>query len=91
MYIQPQAPDRSDYTLQGEYDFKEQNAPSKVSFSEGIKATGIKFEVLSGLGDFVSCDEMEFYKTNTDKTLDKQIAYRLHRHHLYGNKRQCHR
>ena len=31
-------PDRSDYTLQGEYDFKEQNAPSKVSFSEGIKA-----------------------------------------------------
>lgn len=66
-------PDRSDYTLQGEYDFKEQNAPSKVSFSEGIKATGIKFEVLSGLGDFVSCDEMEFYKTNTDKTLDKQL------------------
>ena len=66
-------PDRSDYTLQGEYDFKEQNAPSKVSFSEGIKATGIKFEVLSGLGDFVSCDEMEFYKANTDKTLDKQL------------------
>lgn len=35
--------------------------------SEGIKATGIKFEVLSGLGDFVADDEMEFYKTNTVK------------------------
>lgn len=67
------SPDRSDYTLQGEYDFKEQNAPSKILFSESIKATGIKFEVLSGLGNFVSCDEMEFYKINTDKTLDKKL------------------
>lgn len=66
-------PDRSGYTLQGEYDFKEQNAPSRVSFPQSIKATGIKFEVLSGLGDFVSCDEMQFFKKNADKTLDKQL------------------
>lgn len=66
-------PDRSGYTLQGEYDFKEQNAPSRVSFSQGVKATGVKFEVLSGLGNFVSCDEMQFFKKNTDKTLDKQL------------------
>lgn len=66
-------PDRSDYTLQGEYDFKEQNAPSRVSFPQSIKATGIKFEVSSGLGNFVSCDEMQFFKKNTDKTLDKQL------------------
>lgn len=66
-------PNRSDYTLQGEYNFNEQNAPSKVSFPQGIKATGIKFEVLSGLGNFVSCDEMQFFKKNTEKTLDKQL------------------
>lgn len=65
--------ERKEYTLQGEYDFKEQNAPSKVSFPQSIKATGIKFEVSSGMGNFVSCDEMQFFKKNTDKTLDKQL------------------
>ena len=65
--------ERKEYTLQGEYDFKEQNAPSRVSFPQSIKATGIKFEVSSGMGNFVSCDEMQFFKKNTDKTLDKQL------------------
>lgn len=66
-------PERKKYEQQGEYDFKEQNAPSKVSFPQGVKATAIKFEVYSGLNNFVSCDEMEFYKINTDKKLDKQL------------------
>ena len=66
--------DRKNYTLLGEYDFRKQNAPSKVIFPEGgIKATGIKFEVESGLNDYVSCDEMEFYKSNTEKKLDRQL------------------
>ncbi|WP_042368426.1 M60 family metallopeptidase [Bacteroides neonati] len=65
--------DRKEYILQGEYDFKEQNAPSRISFSQGVKATGIRFEVMSGLGNFVSCDEMQFFKRNEDTTLDKQL------------------
>ncbi len=61
------------YKQQGEYDFLEQNAPSRIVFPEGIKATAIKFEVLSGLNDFVSCDEMEFYRYNTNNKLDTQL------------------
>ncbi|WP_285829076.1 M60 family metallopeptidase [Bacteroides acidifaciens] len=64
---------RKNYTLQGSYDFKMQNNPSKVSFKNSIKATGIKFVVKSGLGNFVSCDEMQFFKTNTDKTLENKL------------------
>lgn len=66
-------PDSTDYTKQGDYDFGKQNAPSKVIFENTIKATGIKFVVKSGLNDFVSCDEMEFYKTKENKTLDEQL------------------
>lgn len=56
------APDRSDYTRQGEYDFKMQDNPSQVTFSKGIKATGIKFVVYTGLNNFASCDEMQFFQ-----------------------------
>lgn len=35
--------------------------------------TKIKFSVKSGLGGFVSCDEMEFYQKNPNKTLDQQL------------------
>ncbi len=63
-----------EYQLQGSYDFKMQNAASRVDFKQTLqKVTKIKFSVKSGLGGFVSCDEMEFYQKNTDKTLDKQL------------------
>lgn len=62
-----------EYTLQGEYDFKMQNAPSKVEFAASAKVTKVKFEVLSGLGNFASCDEMQFLQKNKNKTLDKQL------------------
>lgn len=51
---------RKNYTLQGTYDFKMKNDPSRIVFKEGIKATGVKFVVKSGLGNFASCDEMHF-------------------------------
>ena len=35
--------------------------------------TGIKFEVKSGAGNFVSCDEMEFYRYNQENTLEKTL------------------
>ena len=50
-----------------------QNAPSKITFKTTQKVTGIKFEVKSGAGNFVSCDEMEFYRYNQKNTLEKTL------------------
>ncbi len=62
------------YTLVGDYDFKMQNSPSKISFSETKqKVTKVKFEVRSGLNNFVSCDEMEFYKSNVESELNTSL------------------
>lgn len=66
-------PGRTNYTRQGSYNFKMRNDPTKISFEKGIKATGIKFVVKSGLGDFVSCDEMQFFKKNTDNSLETKL------------------
>lgn len=63
-----------EYSEIGSYDFKGQNAPSKVNFANTIeKVTKVKFTVKSGLGNYASCDEMEFYKINSEKSLDKQL------------------
>lgn len=63
-----------DYKIYKSFDFKMQNAASRVTFAQGLtKATKIKFLVESGLGDFVSCDEMEFYRKNPDKKLDARL------------------
>jgi hypothetical protein len=63
-----------DYLLIGSYDFKMQNASSKIIFPQQLqKVTKIKFAVKSGSGEFVSCSEMEFYKKNTSKKLDEQL------------------
>lgn len=66
-------PQRQNYNLLGEYDFHEKNAPSKIKFKETSNFTGVKFEVLSGAGNFVSCDEMLFYKENTDNKLNNKL------------------
>lgn len=50
-----------------------QNAPSKISFKTTQKVTGIKFEVKSGASNFVSCDEMEFYRYNQENTLENTL------------------
>lgn len=63
-----------EYKLYGSFDFKKQNAPSKVIFNSPLKnATKIKFSVKSGAGDFVSCDEMQFFKNNVDDRLKQQL------------------
>ena len=63
-----------EYTLYGSYDFKMQNAPSRIVFKESLRAvTQIKFVVKTGLGGFVSCSEMQFFRKNTAKTLDAQL------------------
>lgn len=66
--------DEPEYKLYGSFDFHMQNDASKVTFKDGIsKATKIKFSVKSGAGNYVSCQEMEFFKKNTDKKLDTQL------------------
>ena len=66
--------EHQDYELQGSYDFKQQNAPSRIVFPQTKKGvTKIKFSVKSGLNNFVSCDEMEFYRYNGETDLDHQL------------------
>ena len=66
-------PEAKDYTQQGTYNFNMKNAPTKISFKEGIKATAIKFVISSGLNDFASCDEMHFFRANTENTLENKL------------------
>lgn len=61
------------YSKVGDYDFGQKGAPSMVNIPGGIRPTAIKVEVHSGLADFVSCAEMEFYQTNTEKSLEKSL------------------
>lgn len=63
----------SNWTKYGTYNFRMQNAPSKISFKTTQKVTGVKFEVKSGAGNFVSCDEMEFYRYNQENTLENTL------------------
>ncbi len=52
----------TEYTQLGEYDFGQSGSASTISMGENplIHPTSIRFEVLSGYGDFASCAEMEF-------------------------------
>lgn len=65
----------TDYRLYGSYDFLQKGTPSKVVFgTQGLsKPTKIKFAVKSGLGNFVSCDEMEFFQRNAERQLDRRL------------------
>ena len=62
------------YKFYGSFNFRQQSASSKVEFTGGLKHVfKIKFLVKSGLGDFVSCDEMEFYKKEQENELNSQL------------------
>lgn len=63
-----------EYTLYGNYDFKQVNSPSRITFKDGLKnPLKIKFEVLSGLGGYASCDQMEFYEINRNDELKNDL------------------
>lgn len=53
--------EKTDYTLQGEYDFQMKSDPSTIRLTSGLKATKIKFEVENGKNNMVGCSEMEFF------------------------------
>lgn len=64
----------TEYQAAGEYDFKESGNVNKITLSKPLlKATRIKFEILSGAGGFASCSEMEFYRKNLDKPINRQL------------------
>lgn len=49
------------YTLHGEYDWKESSSPRTIEFEGGLlNPSAVKFEVLSGAGNYASCAEMQF-------------------------------
>lgn len=57
----------------GDYDFQEQDVASRVSFDETKRISAVQFVVYSGYNDFVSCDEMEFFRYNKDDSMNKQL------------------
>lgn len=61
------------YNKIGDYDFGMKGAPSMLNIPGSVKPTSVKIEVHSGLGDFVSCAEMEFYRSNTERALEKKL------------------
>lgn len=66
-------PSENDYTLQGSYDFKMKNTPSKISFKKGTKPAAVKFVVKSGLNNFASCDEMQFFQNSENNTQEAKL------------------
>ncbi|PWN57989.1 M60 family metallopeptidase [Chryseobacterium viscerum] len=47
------------------FDFQNSNAPVKVYFSNQITPLNVRITVNNGAGNFASCAEMGFYKTNS--------------------------
>ncbi|WP_291592502.1 M60 family metallopeptidase [Bacteroides sp.] len=66
-------PSENDYTLQGSYDFKMKNNPSKISFKKGTKPATVKFVVKSGFNNFASCDEMQFFQNTENNTQEARL------------------
>lgn len=64
----------TEYQLDGEYDLGESGSTGKITLNKPlVKATRIKLEITNGSNGFVACKEMEFYRKNTDKTLNRQL------------------
>lgn len=66
-------PSHNDFVKYGSYDFHMQNAPSKVTFKQTVSVSAIRFVVKSGAGNFVSCDEMQFFKNNNERKIDQKL------------------
>jgi hypothetical protein len=70
--------DEPEYKLYGSYDFKKKSDMGRIDFDTTQKnVTKAKFVVKTGQGDveadYVSCAEMQFYRKNTDNTLNKLL------------------
>lgn len=56
-----------------DYDFKGAGGSHKILLKEPVVPAAVRFIVKSGLNDFVSCDEMEFFHV-TENPLDQQLT-----------------
>lgn len=65
--------ERTNYKEIQKGNFYMSGSPSKLEFKKTTALTGVRFVVKSGFGGFVSCAEMQFYKRNENKPLDKQL------------------
>ncbi len=61
--------DGSSYTKIDTYDFNGSSSARKIVFKKTIKAKHIRFKVNSGVNNFASCAEMEFF-TKTSASFD---------------------
>lgn len=71
--VYTQTKENTEYVHQESYDFNMRNSPSIASLKTPVKATKVKFEVHSGKNEYVSCDEMQFFKKNKKNTLEEQL------------------
>ena len=56
---------QTDFIKIGEYDFKGVTTPSEIFFPGGLKSPkAVRFVVMSGVNEYVSCAEMSFMKKN---------------------------
>ena len=62
-----------EYTLVSKENFGQSNVKSKVMLNNKKKVTKVKFLVYSGGGNFVTCKEMEFFKSNDENELHTQL------------------
>lgn len=71
LYIKSQQ--STEYSKIGDYDLKGAGGSHRILLDGSIVPTAVKFVINSGVNDFVSCDEMEFFHV-TEKQLDGQLT-----------------
>lgn len=71
LYIKPQG--STDFVHIQDYDFKGAGGSHRILLNDSIVPAAVQFKVKSGLYDFVSCDEMEFFHAAEDP-LDEQLT-----------------
>ncbi len=64
---------RRNFEKVGDYDFNGAAATKTITLPAGTKPTAIRFNVLGGVGGYVSCAEMKFMRKNTDSSLENKL------------------
>ena len=70
LYIKPQG--STDFIHIQDYDFKGAGGSHRILLNDPVVPAAVQFKVKSGLNDFVSCDEMEFFHA-AENPLDEQL------------------
>lgn len=68
-----QDPGRAQFEKVGEYDFNGAANAKTIVMPAGTVPTAVRFKILSGVGDLVSCAEMRFMRYNKENALNTQL------------------